>query len=208
MDANLERDERKSSDRSEASRRNRQSESDDTKAKADLEAGGGEVSENNHGCSSYPPEIFFILFMEACERLSYYGTKGILNEYFGGPLGLEEDQTGAQINYWSMVTYFLPIIGAICADSFVGKFRTILYFGIIYATGQIVLTFGSFGNSPDGPFGVSWPYKVLSYIGLYTMAVGTGGIKPCIGPFGAEQVWPLVIHFFCLYFLFFGSLRS
>ena len=201
MDTNLERDERKTNDRPEASRRDRQSENDG----ADAEA--GDVSENNLGCSSYPPEIFFILFMEACERLSYYGTKGILNEYFGGPLGLEEDQTGAQINYWSMVTYFLPIIGAICADSFVGKFRTILYFGIVYATGQIVLTFGSFGNSPDGPFGVSWPYKVLSYIGLYTMAVGTGGIKPCIGPFGAEQVWPL-IHFFCLYFLFFGSLRS
>ena len=122
MDANLKRDERKSNDRPEASRRDGHSENDD----ADAEA--GDVSENNLGCSSYPPEIFFILFMEACERLSYYGTKGILNEYFGGPLRLEEDQTGAQINYWSMVTYFLPIIGAICADSFVGKFRTILYF--------------------------------------------------------------------------------
>ena len=55
MDTNLERDERKSNDRPEASRRDRQSENDD----ADAEA--GDVSENNLGCSSYPPEIFFIL---------------------------------------------------------------------------------------------------------------------------------------------------
>ena len=29
--------------------------------------------------------------------------------------------------------------------------------------------------------------RALSFIGLFLIALGTGGIKPCVAPFGAEQ---------------------
>ena len=30
-------------------------------------------------------------------------------------------------------------------------------------------------------------YRALSFLGLYVIGLGMGGIKPCVGPFGAEQ---------------------
>ena len=30
-------------------------------------------------------------------------------------------------------------------------------------------------------------YRAVSFIGLFLIALGTGGIKPCVAPFGAEQ---------------------
>jgi solute carrier family 15 oligopeptide transporter 1 len=29
--------------------------------------------------------------------------------------------------------------------------------------------------------------RALSFVGLFLIAIGTGGIKPCVAPFGAEQ---------------------
>ena len=51
--------------------------------------------------------------------------------------------------------YFTPVIGAILADSFFGKFRTIFYISIIYAIGQIVLTIGSIGLNEDDGLGLT-----------------------------------------------------
>ena len=71
------------------------------------------------------------------------------------------------------------------ADSFFGKFRTIFYVSILYAIGQIVLTVGAIGNSEEGIPGL--PATALSFLGLFLIAAGTGGIKPCVASFGGEQ---------------------
>ena len=47
------------------------------------------------------------------------------------------------------------MFGAIIADSFVGKFRTIFYISIVYAIGQIVLTVGAIGDTEGGNEGIS-----------------------------------------------------
>ena len=46
--------------------------------------------------------------------------------------------------------YASGLIGACLADSFVGKYRTILYIGTMYAFGQAVLAFGAVGNGEAG----------------------------------------------------------
>ena len=46
--------------------------------------------------------------------------------------------------------YASALIGAALADSYVGKYRTILYVGILYAIGQAILAFGAVGNGPEG----------------------------------------------------------
>lgn len=40
---------------------------------------------------------------------------------------------------FTMFVYFFPLFGAILADSWLGKFRTIFYVSIIYAIGQLLL---------------------------------------------------------------------
>ena len=55
---------------------------------------------------------------------------------------------------FKFLCYFTSIIGAIIADSFFGKFKTILYLSIVYAIGEAVLTVGSIGNTEDGNEGI------------------------------------------------------
>lgn len=79
-----------------------------------------------------------------------------------------------------MLVYFFPVFGAIIADSFLGKFNTILYLSMIYAAGNIVLALSAIGplNLPD---------KGLAMLGLVLIALGSGGIKPCVSAFGGDQ---------------------
>ena len=55
---------------------------------------------------------------------------------------------------FNFLCYFTPLLGAIIADSFLGKFRTILYLATIYAIGEIVLTIGAIGNTKNGNQGI------------------------------------------------------
>ena len=57
--------------------------------------------------------------------------------------------------------YASGLIGAALAHSFVGKYRTILYIGIVYTIGQAVLAFGAVGNGPDGINGFKNMYESL-----------------------------------------------
>ncbi|XP_069688353.1 solute carrier family 15 member 1-like [Periplaneta americana] len=79
-----------------------------------------------------------------------------------------------------MLCYFVPIFGAMLADSFLGKYRTILYFSCIYAVGNILLCIAA---APP----VSLPPVTCTLLGLILIAAGTGGIKPCVAAFGGDQ---------------------
>ena len=71
----------------------------------------------------------------------------ILALYLTDALGYTEALALTIYHVWVALCYFTPVIGAILADSFLGKFRTIFYISIIYAIGQLVLTFGSYSES-------------------------------------------------------------
>lgn len=79
-----------------------------------------------------------------------------------------------------MLAYFFPLLGAIISDSFLGKFRTILYVSMIYAAGSVLLALSS-----AEPIGL--PQKEFSILSLLLIAIGTGGIKPCVSAFGGDQ---------------------
>lgn len=76
--------------------------------------------------------------------------------------------------------YFFPICGAILSDSWLGKFKTIFYVSLIYAAGNILLALAS-----AAPIGL--PQVPFSLLALFLIAVGTGGIKPCVSSFGGDQ---------------------
>lgn len=79
-----------------------------------------------------------------------------------------------------MLAYFFPLIGAIIADTYLGKFRTIFFLSLIYAAGNVLL---SLSSTPV--FGL--PQRPSSLFGLLLIAIGTGGIKPCVSAFGGDQ---------------------
>lgn len=80
----------------------------------------------------------------------------------------------------SMSVYLCSLLGAIIADSFWGKYSTILWLSIVYVIGSSVVALGSVEV---------WdmPANELTMIGLLLIAIGSGGIKPCVSAFGGEQ---------------------
>ncbi|XP_024862753.1 solute carrier family 15 member 2 [Kryptolebias marmoratus] len=132
--------------------------------------------------TNYPLSICFIVVNEFCERFSYYGMKAVLTLYFLNYLGWDKDLSTAIYHAFSGLCYFTPILGALIADSWLGKFKTIIYLSIVYVIGHVVKSVGaipSVGNKDA--------HIALSMLGLILIAFGTGGIKPCVAAFGGDQ---------------------
>lgn len=132
--------------------------------------------------TNYPVSICFIVVNEFCERFSYYGMKAVLTLYFLSYLGWDNDLSTAVYHAFSSLCYFTPILGAIIADSWLGKFKTIIYLSIVYVIGHVVKSVGAIPTVGDGNVHIA-----LSMIGLIFIAFGTGGIKPCVAAFGGDQ---------------------
>lgn len=106
---------------------------------------------------------------------------------------LQWDNNLATVVYHTFVAvcYLTPILGAIVADSWLGKFKTIIYLSIVYAIGQVVMSVSAIHDLTDGnrdgtPDNLTL-HVALSMIGLILIAFGTGGIKPCVAAFGGDQ---------------------
>uniref|UniRef100_A0AAY4BV43 Solute carrier family 15 member 2 n=1 Tax=Denticeps clupeoides TaxID=299321 RepID=A0AAY4BV43_9TELE len=127
-------------------------------------------------------DIGFIVVNEFCERFSYYGMKALLTLYFIHYLHWDKNLSTAVYHAFSSLCYFTPVLGALIADSWLGKFWTITYLSILYVIGHVVKSVGAI---PD--VGDSTVHTVLSMLGLILIAFGTGGIKPCVAAFGGDQ---------------------
>ncbi|KAJ0009332.1 hypothetical protein NQD34_001034 [Periophthalmus magnuspinnatus] len=139
----------------------------------------------------YPLSIFFIVVNEFCERFSYYGMRAVLVLYFKYFLKWDDDFATTIYHTFVALCYLTPILGAIIADSWLGKFKTIIYLSIVYAAGQIVLAVSAIHDitdtNKDGvPDNMTF-HVALSMVGLLLIALGTGGIKPCVAAFGGDQ---------------------
>ncbi|KAM9192483.1 solute carrier family 15 member 1 [Dugong dugon] len=143
------------------------------------------------GCFGYPFSIFFIVVNEFCERFSYYGMRAILVLYFTRFLGWDDDLSTTIYHTFVALCYLTPILGALIADSWLGKFKTIMALSIVYTIGQAVISVSSINDITDydhdgTPNSIS-VHVALSMIGLALIALGTGGIKPCVSAFGGDQ---------------------
>jgi len=129
-----------------------------------------------------PPQIPFIIGNEACERFSFYGMRNILTVFLIDWLlrtqvpGQAEREAGAKAVFHLFVfgVYFTPLLGGFIADRFLGKYRTILYISLLYCAGHACLA-----AFPDDPRGF--------YAGLALIALGSGGIKPCVSALVGDQ---------------------
>uniref|UniRef100_A0A8C6E4I7 Solute carrier family 15 member 2 n=1 Tax=Moschus moschiferus TaxID=68415 RepID=A0A8C6E4I7_MOSMO len=132
--------------------------------------------------SNYPLSIVFIVVNEFCERFSYYGMKAVLTLYFLYYLHWSEDTSTSVYHAFSSLCYFTPILGAAIADSWLGKFKTIIYLSLVYVLGHVIKSISALPI-----LGGQNLHIVLSMVGLSLIALGTGGIKPCVAAFGGDQ---------------------
>jgi peptide/histidine transporter 3/4 len=134
----------------------------------------------------------FILVTEFCERLSYYGVGGSLVLLFQSRLNYTNAQADNAYAIWSGLCYCAPLLGGWLADSYLGRFKTIGIFSGIYLVGLLVLIIGVLPRdltdaSGGGAAAARRTTEALVYMGIYTLALGDGGIKPNVSTFGADQ---------------------
>lgn len=135
----------------------------------------------------YPYYVFFILGNEFCERYAYYGMRSILVIYLSYFLGYDKDTATIIYHTFAALCYFFPLIGGIIADSYWGKFRTIWILSVIYLIGMVLISLSSIpqlNNGLDVPGTIN---DILALVALLVVAIGTGGIKPCVSALGGDQ---------------------
>ncbi|XP_076872023.1 solute carrier family 15 member 1b [Brachyhypopomus gauderio] len=117
--------------------------------------------------------------------------KAVLVLYFRYFLHWDDDMATTIYHTFVALCYLTPILGAIVADSWLGKFKTIVYLSIVYTIGQVVLAVSAIHDITDSdhdgtPDNMTF-HVALSMVGLSLIALGTGGIKPCVSAFGGDQ---------------------
>ncbi|MED6124019.1 hypothetical protein PIB30_055087 [Stylosanthes scabra] len=119
----------------------------------------------------------FVLGTFFCERLAYYGIASNLVTYLTTRLHEGPVSAARNVTTFQGTCYLTPLIGSFFADAYWGRYRTIVVFYGIYLIGICMLTLSAILSAQSAVF----------FLGIYLIAVGTGGIKPCIWPFGADQ---------------------
>lgn len=150
--------------------------------------------------NKFPSQIKYIVGNEACERYSYYGMRSILTVFMIQVLLMQEGDATSTYHHFAAACYLFPLLGAFISDRIWGKYKTILYLSLVYCAGHAVLAI--------------WENKMGLYAGLGLIALGSGGIKPCVSAhvgdqFKANQTHLLKRVYELFYFMInFGSFFS
>ena len=120
----------------------------------------------------------YIIVTEFCERLAYIGMQGSLVLFFQVVMSMSNEEADIQYNAWSGACYITPLLGGYIADSYLGRYNTILIFCLIYLVGLVCMVLGSIPGNAS---------VLIIFPALYIIALGTGGIKPNVATLGADQ---------------------
>ncbi|KAI9229405.1 MAG: POT family-domain-containing protein [Piptocephalis tieghemiana] len=133
-----------------------------------------------------PFPAWFIIATELCERFAFYGASLLFQQYMLQHLGLPKNTSTAINRCFTFFAYLTSMIGAFIADTYWGKYRTIVIFAIVYMLGLILLAASASTASVAAGFGLAGFCLAL----FLFIAPGTGGIKSNVSAFAAEQVEP------------------
>ncbi|KAH6772212.1 Major facilitator superfamily protein [Perilla frutescens var. frutescens] len=137
----------------------------------------------------------FILANEACDRFAAAGFHANMITYLTHVLNLPLVKASNTLSNFAGTSSFTPIIGALFADSFAGRFWTIAVGSFIYVLGMVAITISASlpqlrpppcptqENCVEASDLQLW----ILYLALLLTSLGTGGIRPCVVTFAADQ---------------------
>jgi POT family proton-dependent oligopeptide transporter len=128
-----------------------------------------------------PPGIPYIIGNEAAERFSFYGMRAVLvvfmTQHLLGADGMAQVMDEAEAKGWFHLfvsaVYFTPVLGALLSDGLLGKYRTIILLSLVYCLGHLALAIDH--------------TRLGLAVGLGLIALGAGGIKPCVSAHVGDQ---------------------
>ncbi|MBC03328.1 MAG: MFS transporter [Phycisphaerae bacterium] len=142
--------------------------------------------------TTMPGGVPYIVGNEAAERFSFYGMKSILvifaTTYLLNSAGqtdfLNEPEARGLMAYFTAAAYVCPLIGAIIADAFLGKYLTIMILSSVYVIGHAFL---ALMDMPSAMLEATMEPRGWLFAGLALVAIGSGGIKPCVSAHVGDQ---------------------
>nr|XP_007155345.1 hypothetical protein PHAVU_003G193300g [Phaseolus vulgaris]ESW27339.1 hypothetical protein PHAVU_003G193300g [Phaseolus vulgaris] len=139
--------------------------------------------------------IKYIIGNESFEKLASMSLISNLTVYLLSNYNLSGVYVVNVVQIWNGTSNIFSIAGAFISDTYLGRFRTLLFGSISSLLGilTITLTAGIHQLRPhpceDRPHCESphaWQLGVL-FLGLGLLSIGAGGIRPCNIAFGADQ---------------------
>jgi POT family proton-dependent oligopeptide transporter len=124
----------------------------------------------------FPPQITFIMANEGAERFSFYGMRNVLVIYMVQYLAVAAADAKAGYHYFVTANYVMPLVGGWLADRFFGRYRVILWLSLGYVVGNAVVA--------------GFESRLGLLAGCALIAIGAGGIKPCVSAFVGDQFRP------------------
>ena len=144
-----------------------------------------------HVAESLPLSAWLVAIVEFCERFTFYGISGLFQNYVQRPrdgslgrgaLGMGQQAATGLTTFFQFWAYVTPILGAIIADQYLGRYNTILIFCFVYMAGLLIL------------FATALPMPLANgagiggfIVGIIIIGLGTGGIKSNVAPLIADQ---------------------
>ena len=143
---------------------------------------------NRHEYSKYF-NVLAILGCEFCERLAYYGIGSSLTLFLRSYFGYSTEEASVTYTLWASFATLFAVGAGYISDVHWGKKKTILVGAVIYAASLTVVSIITFVFDFDTTGNLSYTAsEVIFWFALYAMMVGAGGIKSCVGLFGAAQL--------------------
>ncbi len=127
-----------------------------------------------------PKSVPFIIGNEFAERFSFYGMRSIMvifmvSQFFSHETSVIANAKAYNVYHnFSTLVYATPLLGAILADWFFGKYRVILIGSLVYTIGHFLLSI--FDQSLGG-----------FELGLIIIAFSAGAIKSCVSANVGDQ---------------------
>ncbi|TVU28110.1 hypothetical protein EJB05_19619 [Eragrostis curvula] len=129
-----------------------------------------------------------VLGFECLESTAFNGIATNLIVYLETVLHSSNLASASSVTTWIGTSYLTPIFGAIIADTFWGNYNTILASLAVYLLGMMMVTFSAFLPTATVLGGSSlFGAQTVAFAGLYLVAIGSGGVRSSLLPFGAEQ---------------------
>ncbi|XP_027356961.1 protein NRT1/ PTR FAMILY 4.5-like [Abrus precatorius] len=144
--------------------------------------------------------VLFVYAMEGLENMAFVANAVSLVTYFFGYMNFNLTKSATTLTNFMGTAFLLALVGGLISDTYLSRFKTCVMFACMELLGYGILTVQArFHQLRPIPCKDLAPTQMsqckaaeggqaaVLYIGLYLVALGTGGIKAALPALGADQ---------------------